>query len=228
MIESDQSRGVVLILDTLKKFVDLMDKGRTSAFTNVIRPFVLKGGTVIALAHTNKHPGKDGKPVYGGVSDILNDIDCAFTIAPVSDQGGEKVVEFANVKRRGNVVQTAGYRYCIGNGIPYNEILLSVQQVDEFQLEPLKQAEAIRTDAEIIGAVTACINDGINTKMKLADTVAKRAGISKRAALQIIEKYSGEAPVAHRWKFAVGERGAKVFVLLDSASPLSSLEKLKT
>lgn len=51
MIENDQARGVVIILDTLKKFVDLMDKGKTSTFTNVIRPFVLKGGTLIALAH---------------------------------------------------------------------------------------------------------------------------------------------------------------------------------
>jgi len=154
MIEDDQARGVVVILDTLKKFVDLMDKGRTSAFTNVIRPFVSKGGTVIALAHTNKHPGKDGKPVYGGVSDILNDIDCAYTIAPVSAEDGIKVVEFVNVKRRGNVLQSAAYSYCIGNGIPYGEMLLSVQSVDEADLDTLKLVEEIKSDADVIEAVT--------------------------------------------------------------------------
>ena len=224
MIENDQARGVVIILDTLKKFVDLMDKGRTSAFTNVIRPFVMKGGTVIALAHTNKNPGKDGKPVYGGVSDILNDIDCAYTIAPVSAEGGVKVVEFANVKRRGSVIDSTAYSYCVGNGIPYNEILLSVQLVDQTALDPLKQAEAIKSDAEVISAVTACIGEGVCSKMLLADATAKRVGISKRAAIQVIEKYTGEDPALHRWTFSVRDRGAKVFALLNSLPPAQAPE----
>lgn len=218
MIENDQARGVVIILDTLKKFVDLMDKGRTSAFTNVIRPFVMKGGTVIALAHTNKHPGRDGKPVYAGVSDILNDIDCAFTIAPVSVENGIKVVEFTNIKSRGSVVQTAAYNYCIGGGIPYNELLLSVKTVDQTVLEPIKQAEAIKSDSEVIAAVLTCISEGINTKMKMADAVAKRAGISKRSALQLIEKYTGNDPAVHRWDFKVMARGANMFVALDATT----------
>ena len=219
MIAKDQAQDVVVILDTLKKFVDLMDKGRTSAFTNVIRPFVLKGGTVIALAHTNKHAGKDGKPIYGGVSDIMNDIDCAYTLAPVSDNAGTKVVEFVNTKRRGNVAQTAAYSYCTGNRISYNEILLSVEPVDHNAIAPLKVAEIIKSDAEVIDAVTACINDGINTKMKLVDAVAKRSGISKQSAIQIIEKYTGTDPAVHRWNFTVRERGAKSYVMLGNSMP---------
>lgn len=224
MTDNDQARGVILILDTLKKFVDLMDKNRTSAFTNVIRPFLLKGGTVIALAHTNKHPGKDGKPIYGGVSDIMNDIDCAYTIAPVSEGDGLKVVEFVNIKRRGNVVQSAAYSYCVGNGIPYDEILLSVQSVDQRVLEPLKLVEAIKSDAEVISAVSACIGDGVNSKMKLADATAKRAGISRRSALQIIETYTGADPALHRWNFSVAERGAKLYNLLEAAPPAPTLK----
>lgn len=219
MIENDQARNVVIILDTLKKFVDLMDKGRTSSFTNVIRPFVLKGGTLIALAHTNKKPDKNGKPVYGGVSDIMNDIDCAYTIAEISDENGEKVVEFVNTKHRGSVVQRAAYSYCTGSKIAYDEILLSVQPLGLNTLEPLKQAEAIKSDAEVISAITDCINDGSVTKMKLADAAAKRANISKRAAMQIIDKYTGSDPAIHRWSFSVRERGAKVFALLDAAPP---------
>jgi hypothetical protein len=219
MIEKDQAKGVVIILDTLKKFVDLMDKTKTSAFTNVIRPFVMKGGTIIALAHTNKNPGKDGKPVYGGVSDILNDIDCAYTIAPVSSENGTKVVEFVNVKRRGNVVDTTAYSYCVGNGVSYGEIIASVQEIDPTALEPLKQAEAIKSDAEVISTVIACINEGVCSKMMLADAAAKRAGISKRAAIQVIEKYTGEDSTSHRWTFAVRDRGAKVYSVLTPPMP---------
>lgn len=227
LIENDQAKGIVLILDTLKKFVNLMDKVQTSTFTNVIRPFVSKGGTVIALAHTNKNPGKDGKPVYGGVSDIMNDIDCAYTIEQISAENGVKVVEFVNVKRRGNVVQSASYSYCIDNKITYNELLASVQPVAETQLEPIKQVEAIKADAEVIGSVIACISDGICSKMKLADAAAKRTDVSNRAAIRIIEKYTGDDPVLHRWKFTVGDRGAKIYVVLNSPKPEQGLEEPK-
>lgn len=225
LVQNDRARGVVIVLDTLKKFVDLMDKGKSSGFTAVIRQFVLKGGTVIALAHTNKNLGRDGKPVYGGVSDIVNDFDCAYILRSIAPQSGstEKVVEFDNLKHRGNVVKHAAYKYSTEHGISYSEILASVQPVDEMQLAPLKLAEQIRSDAEVISAGIVCIGEGINTKMKLADAVAKRAGISKRSAMQIIEKYTGDDPARHRWKYSVRDRGAKVFVILDSAPSVPSL-----
>jgi hypothetical protein len=219
MIEKDQAHGVVIILDTLKKFVNLMDKAKSSSFTKVVRQFVMKGGTLVALAHTNKMPGQDGKPVYGGTSDIMDDFDCAYTLASITPKAGscEKVVEFENKKRRGNVVPNAAYSYNIQFGTPYTDILLSVQPVDETQLEPMKQAEQLASDADVINTVIACIGKGINTKMKLVDAVAKSAGVSKRSAMQIIEKYTGVDPAVHRWQFDVRGHGAKVFFLLDHA-----------
>lgn len=221
LVENDQCRDVIIVLDTLKKFVDLMDKGRGSSFTKVIRRFIVKGGTHIALAHTNKNPGRDGKPIYSGTTDIIDDSDCAYTLAKVASEAasGEKVVEFENIKRRGNVVQTAAYSYTLEPGISYEEILLSVSPVDPLQLVPLKQAEAIKSDVEVIEAALASIRDGINTKMRLADSVADRAKISKRSALKLIDKYTGSDPTIHRWTFSVHERGAKVFCILESTTP---------
>jgi hypothetical protein len=157
--------------------------------------------------------------VYGGTSDIVDDCDCAYTLATVSKEGGEKVVEFENIKYRGNVVDTAAYRYSTDHTLSYAEILLSVAPVDPLQLEPLKQSKQQRSDAEIVDKVIACISEGINTKMKLVDAVAQNAGVSKRTALKIIEKYTGDDPSLHRWKFNVADRGAKVFVLLESILP---------
>ncbi len=224
MVEKNQARGVIIVLDTLKKFVDLMDKRNGSSFGKIIRNFIAKGGTHIALAHTNKNRGANGKPIYGGTSDIVDDCDCAYTIALVSDEHKKKVVEFDNIKRRGDVAQTVAYSYTSENGVSYDEILLSVQLVDELQIEPMKQAAAIKADTEIIEVVIACIANGVNTKMKLANAVADRASTSKRSALNVIEKYTGNDPLQHRWNFSVGERGAKRFVLLDlisSNTPLS-------
>lgn len=221
LVENNQCRDVIIVLDTLKKFVDLMDKTRSSSFSKVIRRFVVKGGTLIALAHTNKNPGRDGKPIYGGTSDIIDDSDCAYTLAPVTSaaDSSEKVVEFVNIKRRGNVAQNAAYGYTVESGISYNEILLSVRPVDPMQLAPMKQAEQLKSDAEVIAAVKVCILEGINTKMKLAEAAAAKAGISKRSALMLVEKYAGSDPAVHRWKYSVGERGAKIFEVLEPASP---------
>ena len=216
MIETDSVNGTIVVLDTLKKFVNTMDKGKSSSFARVVRQFVLKGGTVIALAHANKNPGPDGKVVYSGTTDIVDDFDCAYTLAelPAQPDVTEKVVEFVNIKRRGNVALSAAYAYALERGISYSELLITVRQVDLEQLEPLKKAAALVADGVVIKAIEASIKSGINTKMKLAEAVAKAASISQRNALQMIEKYTGTDPEKHRWFFEVRERGAKVYVLL--------------
>jgi hypothetical protein len=219
LVMADQANGVVIILDTGKKFVNLMDKTRVSRFTKGTRAFVMKGGTLIFLAHVNKKPGLDGKPIYAGTSDLVDDIDCAYTLAAIPSQASatEKVVVFENIKRRGNVAQTAAFAYSTEQGIPYSELLASVRLVDETQVEPLRQAQQIKSDAEIIAAIEVAIRDGVNTKMKLAEVVAKRVGVSKRRAVQVIEHYTGDNPAEHRWTYTVRDRGAKVFVLLAVA-----------
>lgn len=227
MIATDTAKGVIVVLDTLKKFVNTMDKGRSSDFAKVIRQFSLKGGTVIALSHANKHPGADGRTVYSGTTDIVDDFDCAYTLATVSQQvdANLRVVEFTNIKRRGNVALSAAYSYVLEREVPYNELLLSVQAVDTDQLVPIKFAAEVQSDAPVITAIEACIKDGVNTKMKLADASAKRANISKRYALQIIDRYTGEDTTKHRWNFTVGNRGAKVYGILSATPPEQQLEE---
>lgn len=219
LVENDQARGVVVILDTLKKFVDLMDKGKSSTFTKFVRKFTMKGGTLIGLGHTNKNLGRNGKPVYGGTSDIIDDVDCAYVLATIPSQSDQNsvVVEFDNIKRRGNVVDHAAYSYCKSPEISYEQRLASVQLVDATGLAPLKQAQQLAVDADVICAITACIREGINTKMKMAEVVAKQTKMGKASVIRIVEKYTGDDPALHRWQFSIGERGANIFTLLDIA-----------
>lgn len=221
MIANNTAQDVIVIIDTLKKFVDVMRKDRCSEFADLIRRFVLKGGTLVALAHTNKRAGEDGKPIYGGTSDIVDDFDCAYTLATVSQQpdAQRKIVVFKNFKSRGNVAATAAYSYTQEQGISYNSLLLSVEEVGPEQLLPIQQAVDLHKDDDVITAVTACIAEGINKKMKLAEAAAKRAKVSKRSALTVIERYTGTDPSAHRWHFVVQAHGAQVYALL--AAPTS-------
>jgi len=87
MANEDKAVGVVIILDTIKKFTDPMSKADARKFWNVARQFVSKGGTLITLAHANKNLSADGKPIYAGTSDSLDDTDCAFTLREVSRNG---------------------------------------------------------------------------------------------------------------------------------------------
>ena len=216
MIETNTASGAIVVLDTLKKFVNTMNKDESRAFTKVVRQFSLKGGTVIALSHANKNPGADGKIKYTGTTDIVDDFDCAYTLQTISEQTDTslKVVEFTNIKRRGDVALNVAYRYAMERDLSYNELLSSVQEVDPNELTPIRQAAALISDATVIAAIEACIVGGVDTKMKLADAAAKHANVSMRAALQVIEKYTGNDPCLHRWTFVVRERGAKVFELL--------------
>jgi hypothetical protein len=214
MIDNNRASGVVIILDTLKKFVDLMNKSEASRFNNLVRQFTVKGGTVIGLAHTNKNPGPDGKPRYAGTSDVVDDWDCGYTIALVSNDSGKKVVEFENIKRRGDVVERVAYQYSTMANQSYEALIQSVELVDEDNLIGLRQQEKRRSDAELIEVAKDCINQGYNSKMKLARAIADRAGISRQKAIELIETYTGDDPQKHQWNFKKGERGVQKFELI--------------
>lgn len=72
---SAQCNNVVLILDTLKKFVDVIDKRKAKALMQLMRSLTVKGATVCLLGHTNKHAGDDGKQIFEGTGDVRNDVD---------------------------------------------------------------------------------------------------------------------------------------------------------
>ena len=225
MIETDTARGAIVVLDTLKKFVNTMNKNESRGFTKVVRQFSLKGGTVIALSHANKNPGPDGKIKYTGTTDIVDDFDCVYTLQTITEQTDTslKVVEFTNIKRRGDVALIAAYSYAQERGLSYDELLSSVQELDPDELKPIKQAAELRSDAPVIAAIEACIGEGVNSKMKIVDAAANRAGVATRQALKVLEKYTGNDPGMHRWQFAVRERGANVFNLLASPTVPSTV-----
>jgi len=53
VIDDNTAHGVVIILDTVKKFTDLMDKKQASNFMKIGREFISSGGTLIMMAGKN-------------------------------------------------------------------------------------------------------------------------------------------------------------------------------
>ena len=223
MVESGAAKGVIVVLDTLTKFVNTMDKLACRSFAKLVRQFVLKGGTVIALAHTNKNPGADGKPVYAGVTDIVNDFDCVYILSTVTKQAdsNQKVVEFINRKRRGNNLFSESFSYALERSISYEGLLMSVQKVYPNTVSELKAKQELISDGQVIQTVKNCISEGVTTKMNLVMEVAKLSNVSRRCALNVIEKYTGDDITKHHWNFTVKERGAKDYNLITRAQDKS-------
>jgi hypothetical protein len=68
--------GTVFILDTLKKFIDVIDKKQSKELYKLLRSLTVKcGATVCLLGHVNKHLGKDGNTIFEGTGDLRNDLD---------------------------------------------------------------------------------------------------------------------------------------------------------
>jgi archaellum biogenesis ATPase FlaH len=222
MIVNDTAKGQVLILDTLKKFVSLMDKRDSTTFTELARQFVMRGGTVIALAHTNKRTGSDGKPIFAGTSDIVDDFDCAHTIIEIGNAAtaGERVVQFDCIKRRGDVAQQVAYAYSVQDGQTYSDMLRSVRIVPLADAAEVRRETEVQSDAEFIDTVEGSILAGFNTKTELVKALSGNRRMSNHAADAFIKKYTGEDPAVHRWDFDRGGRGAQFFKVLPRPSVL--------
>ena len=76
----------VFIIDTLKKFVDMLNKSRLKETIQMFRKLSVKGATVALLGHSNKYPDANGDLVYEGTADLRNDLDDLIYLIPAKDE----------------------------------------------------------------------------------------------------------------------------------------------
>jgi hypothetical protein len=237
MVNGDQCKGKVIILDTLKKFTNIMDKKVSSDFGKVMRGFVSKGGTMILLAHTNKNRDNDGKVVFSGTSDIVDDVDCAYTIdVSEGSDGLYKTVVFENIKSRGDVEQDIAFKYSnkvtIADG-GYLALLDSVSRVSEQQAQlaksQVKTQEMLDKNAPTIEAIREALEVGEMPKTDLIETAHQLSGVSKERVTKALNAHTGKDwTKGHRWSKRKGEKHSYFYRLITDYSradePLSYQE----
>lgn len=82
----------VLIVDTLKKFTDMLSKKDVSSFITLLRKIQAKGATICLLSHTNKYTGAEGELVYEGTGDLRNDVDnLVYLYSTLAEEGVREV-----------------------------------------------------------------------------------------------------------------------------------------
>lgn len=204
-ILNDTARNKIIILDTLKKFTNLMDKDDGSNAANIIREFISKGGTVISLAHTNKHKGVDGKSIHAGTSDMKDDSDCAYTADVVAETEDEKVIEFTNNKSRGNVKNKLSFSYKT-NTTNYMDLFNSVKIIDSADSDHLKQKHDRdifkKENIIIINYIKELIFNEVKSQKEIIHLVSETHGVGRNKTLQILNQLKGDDPVSgYIWSY---------------------------
>jgi hypothetical protein len=104
------------------------------------------------------------------------------------------LMEFINIKKRGNVVLSTAYNYSTEQGILYEDLLCSVEKIDDDQLEPLKQQAEMISDSEVIDIIEALIKEGTNTKMELVKATYEKANDTQLIYLRNIQRQTLVTP----------------------------------
>lgn len=224
-IEEGSANGTCVVIDTLKKFTDLMDKKRSSEFARICRQFVMAGGTVVALGHTAKNPNSDGSPRYQGTTDILEDFDAVYIAQSLTSKvnADQRVAKFTRKKCRADSPETVAYGYAANDGVSYEEKLASVQLVDPDELEDYGPQHNDENEPQLMACIVKLIKEGGKEggagQMKLAKAAAKACGMSERAALRVLHKHTGSTPGEHLWNVQRGNRGARNYHLIAQNAP---------
>lgn len=215
-IDEGSARGTLIIIDTLKKFADPMDKKENSRFAQVCREYVMAGGTIVALGHTRKTPKADGTYVYQGTTDIFEDFDAVYIASPVATKkAGRRIVQFNNEKKRGDNPELVAYSYVDDAGISYAEKLVSVQAIDPNDMEEWAEPGQDVEESRVMTTLLHLIDDGFDGgRMALAKAAAAECGVSERRALSVLQRYTGTVFGKAYWTFRRGARGKQVYEIL--------------
>lgn len=214
--------GCIVILDTLKKFTDLMSKKVGSEFGEYSREFIANGGTAIYLAHVNKYKNEDGESIHAGTTDIVDDSDCAYIMDLIEDNGSLRTVKFRNIKDRGDVVQVATYGYkskADGNPLPYIDLFNSVREITATEAKQAEKraaiADRLAINHELIVAIQDVMRGGATLQGDILKSVNEATAAGRGKIHKVLTYHTGtDRCSGHRWTCTVGERNAHIYTLL--------------
>ena len=212
---SDDARGKVIILDTLKKFTDMMSKRALTELFKVLRKLTAKDATVIIAGHANKYPDSDGNIIYEGTADTLNDIDCAYSMYLLSEPIGDVKIQFRREKSRGDVVASCTYTYSRKDRISYHDMLDSVRKIDDVEQDDKDFNEHKKItlyESEMLFVQGLLLSNG---KMNQSEIIkvfknSKGEGVSSEFTESKLRKALGEL-AGIKWTEVRGANNAKVY-----------------
>jgi len=209
---NDDLSELFIVIDTLKKIGDLMNKTRMKQTMNLLRALTAKGATVVCLAHCNKHRDNAGKLIFEGVGDVENDCDNLVYLESEKDKDGIRTVSTEPSDKVRGIFQPRSWQI-----LPDR----TVRALEEYQdVSAQVRAQTQREqDSATIEVITQSIHSGHHLRSKL-QVHCKAEGISKRTFDRVIKRYckgSTPAKVAPLWRNQPQlENNANYYILLDT------------
>jgi hypothetical protein len=211
MIDENVAKGKVIIIDTVKKIVNLMHKAQVADLMKHLKKFTHAGGTVILIAHANKHPGPDGLPVLEGVGDLKNDADCVVRV-----QRHKDIITMSNEKNRSYVELEAIFQ--TSETKDYKSLMYSVKQLsgqEAIDLKQQREQECFKEDnRRLIETVTEMIGIFPTQKTKLVKDLIDDTGLSRRFIVTTLELLEGDL-----WDLEKGPNNSKNYSLRTNDNP---------
>lgn len=198
----------------------MMDKTKAANFGKVVRRFVQAGGTFIALAHVNKHTGDDGKPVYEGTGDIVNDFDCAYTGKMDTPLGEPKrQITLENIKRRSNVPDKVSIAYDASKETPWRRKFESVRVIDEAEADRRAAAQEMKQqldeDFAVVSWIRSELEDGAKNTTEIK--TSKCPGVGGKKIVSILWRYGDDHrnPDYRFWTSRSAPKNAQLWTLTN-------------
>jgi hypothetical protein len=178
----------VFFFDTLKKYVDIMQKGGTREFFQLMRALTTRGATVVLLGHTNKHRGLDGKLIFEGVGDVRNDVDELLYIESTEDKATARVtMTMRPDKVRCDVKETT---FRLDKNTMRVMVLETVIDVGAIE----RRHAQLKEDADLIAVVRGILKDGGLSSTALVAKVMEIGSVGRPTASRVINRYLGTDP----------------------------------
>jgi len=204
LCDNGVASGTVFIFDTLKKFVNVMNKEKQSEFYKLMRRYVMSGGTVLTLGHCNKNPDENGKPVVAGTQDISDDVDALYVI-DVIEGADSTVVEIEKRKNRGMGVEVAYYTFGNVHGLEsedatgkhinrYRALLNTVMPLANSTANVSKgmmdRQHSIQKYQHVIDAIRVEIFAGVGQQEQIVEAVNTAHGFGKNLIRKVLSVHT--------------------------------------
>lgn len=189
----------IIVIDTLKKLIDVLNKRLNKDFFSLLRKLTAKGMTIILLAHTNKHRNEQGLPVYEGTGDMRADVDELIYFLPVKNIDGSITVTTKPDKVRG-VFEPITFTISKDREVSQAKQAIDVLKLKNQQSQQAKDQQSIDTITSILTGLTLNQKEILNKVIPL--------GLGERTCKAILSKYSDqqtELPVLWSTKRGAGK-----------------------
>jgi hypothetical protein len=191
---SDDLSSYVIIVDTMKKLADLMNKNQQKDLFALFRKLNGRNLTLALNSHTNKHNGADGMPVYEGTNEMRSEPDeLIYFVAVENPDGGLTVSTIPDKKRAAYVPLTFQ--------IDANRnVTLENQYIDTVTLNA--QRKRFEEDENYIGEICEVLGSGPKNQSQVVEALRRK--MNPKTVRRVLKTYGSPRSYKQCWNSEKG------------------------